>query len=67
MKMLAAIGKELVGLFVDDEGLAFAVLGVVAAGLGLAFGVHAPSGVTGAAHVLGCLGALVVSVLRGRA
>ena len=66
MKALAALLNEIVGLFVDDKGLALSILGVVAAAMLLAFGVHAPSIVTGAVLALGCAGALVVSVLRAR-
>jgi hypothetical protein len=65
MNVLAALLKEIVGLFVDDAGLALSVVGVVAAALVLAFGLHAPPIVTGAAIVVGCVGALVVSVRRG--
>jgi hypothetical protein len=65
MNVLSALLKEIVGLFVDDAGLAFSVLGVVAAALVLALGLHAPSMFTGAVIVLGSVGALVVSVRRG--
>jgi hypothetical protein len=66
MKILAAIFHEILGLFVDDEGLALSILGVVALASLLAFGLQAPSLVTGAVIVVGCAGALVVSVLKGR-
>jgi hypothetical protein len=65
MNVLAALLKEIVGLFVDDAGLALSIIGVVAAALVLAFGLHAPSIVTGAVIVLGCVSALAVSVRRG--
>jgi hypothetical protein len=65
MNVVAGLLREFVGLFVDDAGLALSVLGVVAAALVLAFGMHAPSFVTGAAIVLGCVSALIVSVRRG--
>jgi hypothetical protein len=58
--------EELLGLFVEDRGLALSVLGVLALSLVLAFGLHAPSGVTGSALLLGCVIALVASVWRGR-
>jgi hypothetical protein len=61
MKALAA---EILGLFVDDQGLALAVLGVVVLANVLAFGLHTPA-LAGVALVLGCLGALVVSTLKG--
>jgi hypothetical protein len=66
MKPLMGILNEIVGLFVDDQGLALSIVGVVIVGFVLAFALHAPSVVTGAALVLGCVGALVVSVNRGR-
>jgi hypothetical protein len=67
MTILAAAFHEILGLFVDDQGLALSVLGVAAAAFVLAFVFHAPSVVTAAAIVLGCTGALIVSVLRGGA
>lgn len=63
---LRAVGREILGLFVDDEGLALSILGVLALALLLAFGLHAPGAVTGAALALGCPAALVFSVWRGR-
>jgi hypothetical protein len=63
---LAAALRDILGLFVDDEGLALGILAVVAAALVLAFGVRAPAPVTGAVLALGCVGALVASVWRGR-
>jgi hypothetical protein len=66
MKALAGILNEIVGLFVDDEGLAIAIVAVVAVAVLLAFGLHAPSIVTGPVIVVGCLAALAVSVRRGR-
>jgi hypothetical protein len=66
MNALAGIVKEIVGLFVDDQGLAIAIIGVVAVALVLAFGLHAPSIVTGGVIVVGCVAALAVSVQRGR-
>ncbi len=58
MKALAGIVKEIVGLFVDEEGLAIAIVGVIVVAL-------VPI-VTGGVIVVGCLGALAVSVQRGR-
>jgi hypothetical protein len=66
MKLLVGWGKEIVGLFVDDEGLALAIVAVVVAAMVLAFGLHAPSLATGGVIVVGCVAALVVSVQRGR-
>ncbi|HEY4922959.1 MAG TPA: hypothetical protein VII20_00975 [Roseiarcus sp.] len=61
MKVIAA---EILGLFVDDQGLALTVLGVVVVAAVAAFGLHAPP-VAGVVLVLGCLGALVVSTMNG--
>ena len=66
MKMLAGMVGEIVGLFVDDAGLALAIVGVVVAAMVLAFGFHAPSLVTGCVIVAGCVAALALSVWRGR-
>ncbi len=65
MKVLVAIANELLGLFVDDQGLALTILGAIAAALLIAFALHAP-GIAGAVLALGCLGALVASTLRAR-
>jgi hypothetical protein len=61
---MKAIVREILGLFVDDQGLAFSILATVAAAVALAFGFHAPA-IAGAVLLLGCLGALVVSTLKG--
>ncbi|MGA2042145.1 MAG: hypothetical protein ABSG83_02115 [Roseiarcus sp.] len=66
MTALAAALQEILGLFVDDAGLALGILGVVAAALVLAFGLRAPAPVTGAALALGSVVALAASVWRGR-
>jgi hypothetical protein len=66
MKALTGILREIVGLFVDDEGLAIAIVAVVAVAALLAFGLHAPSIATGLVIVVGCLAALAFSVQRGR-
>jgi hypothetical protein len=65
MKLLATIFREILGLFVDDQGLALVVLGVLAVALLLGFGLHATD-IAGAALVLGCLAGLAYSVLKGR-
>jgi hypothetical protein len=65
MKAIVGIAKEILGLFVDDRGLALAILGVVAAALLIAFALHAPA-IAGAVLAVGCLAALVVSTLRAR-
>jgi hypothetical protein len=65
MTILAAIGREILGLFVDDQGLALTILVVLASALLLAFALHAAA-VAGAALLLGCLGALAFSTLKAR-
>ena len=65
MNLFASIAKEILGLFVDDQGLALAILAAVAAALLIAFALHA-SAIAGAVLAIGCLGALVVSTLRAR-
>ena len=66
MKAGAALLREIVGLFVDDEGLAAAIVAVVALALALAFGLRAPAVVTAAALTLGSVAALAGSVLKRR-
>jgi hypothetical protein len=65
MKVLAAIGREILGLFVDDQGLALAILGVLAVAVLCAFALHAEA-VAGVVLLLGCLGALIFSTLKAR-
>ena len=65
MKILAAIGREILDLFVDDQGLALAILFVLLAALLLAFAVHAET-IAGVVLLLGCLGALIFSTLKAR-
>ena len=66
MKALAALLHELLGLFVEDNSLALAVLAVVAVACLLAFVLAAPAEATGLFLVLGCLGALLLSTLVAR-
>ena len=65
MRILAAIWRETLGLFVDDQGLALAVLGVLALTLLTAFVLHTPA-IAGALLLLGCLAALAHSTLKAR-
>ena len=65
MNVLKLIIPELVGLFFDDEFLAIAILVVVAIAAALAFRLHAPALLVGGALLLGCIGVLVTSVVRG--
>jgi len=64
MNTLSLILRELVGLFVDDEFLALAVLAVVGAAAACAFLIGTPSIVVGTVLLLGCVGVLVLSVLK---
>jgi hypothetical protein len=66
MNALAAIVRELIGLFVDDGALALAIIAVVvAAGFAAAF---APAAVwaSGGILLLGCLGVLVANVMTAK-
>ena len=65
MKFVAALFKEVFGLLVDDQGLAFSILAVVALAAAISLGMQAPS-IAGAALLLGCFSALSVSTLRAR-
>jgi hypothetical protein len=63
MSALAAILRELAGLFVDDGLLALAILAVVAlAGVCAALAPGAPL-LVGAVLAFGCLGVLLANVL----
>lgn len=63
MSALRLVWRELVGLFVDDEFLALAVLAVVVVAAALA-GRGAPAA-TGIVLVAGLPGVLLASVFRG--
>ena len=62
--MIGAVVKELIGLFVDDELLAAAILCVVGLISVLALSGVAPSWVVGLALALALPAALAASVLR---
>ena len=64
MNILRLIGREFVGLFIDDEFLALAVLAVVAASAAVA-AVGMPSLAAGSVLLAGCVGVLLISVVRG--
>ena len=66
MRLIQSICRELVGLFVDDEFLALAVLGVVGLAALSAFWLALPALVTGAVLLIGCITVLVASALRAR-
>jgi hypothetical protein len=64
MNMLAAVIRELFGLFVDDGSLALGVLAVVLlAAVSMALVPDLPLA-TGAILLLGCLGALLVNLAK---
>ncbi len=64
MKIITLIVKELVGLFVDDEFLAVAILCVVFIAAAFAYWVPGAHLLVGAIIFLGCLGALTLSLSR---
>jgi mannitol-specific phosphotransferase system IIBC component len=57
--------RKVLGLFVDDGWLATATLGVIASTEAIRFLLPASPMLAGTILVLGCLGALVGSVLAG--
>ena len=66
MSTLAAIIRELVGLFVDDGALALAIVAVViVAGLVAAF-TPAAVWASGGILLFGCLGVLLVNVMTAK-
>lgn len=65
MKLLRVIAGELVGLFVDDEFLAVAVVAVVVVAAVLREALHVDPMIGAAVLLGGCLVVLVASVLRG--
>ncbi len=66
MNVLILIFKEIVGMFIDDEFLAIAVLIVVAVAAALAYGAQMSSTAVGATLFAGCVAVLVGSVWRAR-
>lgn len=64
MQIFRLVLREFVGMFIDDEFLALAVLVVVAAAAILAFGLQAPMIWAAAVLVSGCIAVLAVSVIR---
>jgi hypothetical protein len=65
MNVLSLILRELIGLFLDDEFLAIAVLAVVAMA-GIAAWLAAPSLLVGGVLLLGAVLVLTSSVLRAK-
>ena len=64
MNLISFIVRELVGMFVDDEFLAIAVLAVVALAAACAFLLAAPQLVVGGVLLVGCIFVLVSSVFK---
>jgi hypothetical protein len=66
MKMLVGIAQELIGLFVEDGALALAIVAVVVlAGISARL-LPLVTEATGAILLAGCLGVLVVNVMKAR-
>jgi hypothetical protein len=61
---LQAVFREIFGLFVDDRGLALALLAVVAFAAALVGLMPERQMEAGAVLLFGCIGVLVVNVLR---
>jgi len=64
MSALMRLLRQLAGLFVDDGWLAFAVLCIVALAAVLALLMPRLSLAAGAVLLFGCLGVLLVNVIR---
>jgi len=63
MKLVAALFRALMGLFVDDGSLAIAILAVVGLAAAVALLMPGTSLVAGAAMVVGCPSALLINVI----
>jgi hypothetical protein len=61
-----ALLRDVAGLFVDDGSLALAILSVVAIAAIVAALVPAMPLIAGATLLLGCVGVLLVNVMRAR-
>lgn len=64
MTIVLLILRELLGMFVDDEFLALAVLAVVAVAAGLSLWLTAPPLLVGGVLLVGCVTVVVSSALR---
>lgn len=64
MRALTAICRDLGRLFVDDGGLALAVIAIVVLATVMKMIIHVHDEIVGATIALGCLAALIESVLR---
>ena len=66
MAVLALIVREIVGMFIDDEFLAVAVLAVVGTAAALVFWVGAPQLIVAGLLLFGCIAVLVASALMAK-
>ena len=66
MRTLIGIAVSLAKLFIEDGALAFAILAVVAAAELCAVAVPNAAPARGAILLLGCLGVLLLNVIRSR-
>ena len=64
MKILSLILRELLGIFIDDEFLAIAVLAVVGLAAACTFLFAIPPIAVGAVLLIGCIAVLVSSVVK---
>lgn len=64
MNLFSLIVRELIGMFIDDEFLAMAVLAVVALAAACAFLLAAQQVVVGGVLLVGCVFVLVSSVFK---
>ena len=64
MSALMSVFRQLTGLFVDDGWLAFAILCIIALAAVLALLTPRLSLAAGAVLLFGCLGVLLVNVIR---
>lgn len=65
MNIFKLIVAEFIGMFIDDEFLAMAVLVVVGIAAALAYAFHATAFIVGTVLLLGCIAVLVASTVRG--
>jgi hypothetical protein len=66
MTIITLILREFFGMFVDDEFLALAVLGLIGLSAVAAFWIALPALVVGGVLLGGCVALLMASALRAR-
>ncbi|QPC91854.1 hypothetical protein [Mesorhizobium sp. INR15] len=64
MSILTLILRELVGMFIDDEFLAIAILAVVAVAAVISIWLAAPQILVGGVLLIGCVAVVMASALR---